>query len=80
MEKRLIIYSLTPFCPRCVKTDALMKQVCASKNIEIEKKGLLKSIPYLVIHFRKPPVILINSNIVCEGRVPGEEEVRSWLD
>lgn len=79
MKKQIIIYSLAPICLRCVKTDALLERMCSGKNVQLIKRNWAQSAFYLILKFKKPPVILVEGRLVCAGRVPREEEITSWL-
>lgn len=34
---------------------------------------------YALRNFRRTPVILVNGQLVSQGRVPTEDEVRGWV-
>jgi len=78
-QARVVLYSLSPICPRCVVVDELMERVCAQLNVLLERKKLLPSIWHCLMTLSRPPVIVIERRCVCRGRIPTEGEIRGWF-
>ena len=76
---RIVLYSLSPICPRCVEVDELLDLVCREQNVLLDRKGLLLSIWHCVITLSRPPVIVVGGRRVCRGRVPTVGEIGDWL-
>ena len=56
-----------------------MERVCKEEGVALLRLGLLRSVMYAVMHFRRTPVILINGLVMCSGLVPREQVLRDWL-
>lgn len=66
-------------CSKCKQTEAIVKQVVAQMGIEatIEKvEDIEKIMEYSVL---TTPALVIDGQIMVKGRVPGAEEVKTFL-
>lgn len=66
-------------CSKCKQTEAIVKQVVAQMGIEatIEKvEEIEKIMEYNVL---TTPALVIDGQIMVKGRVPGAEEVKTFL-
>ncbi len=66
-------------CSKCKQTEAIVKQVVAQMGIEatIEKvEDIEKIMEYNVL---TTPALVIDGQIMVKGRVPGAEEVKTFL-
>ncbi len=70
---------LGPGCAKCEQAEELVRKVTAELGLEakIEKITDLKTMMQLGV--LSTPAIIINGQIKCTGRVPGREELASWL-
>jgi small redox-active disulfide protein 2 len=78
-EEDVEIKVLGPGCARCRETEALVKEALAENKVtarvvkvtdmkEIARHGVLT-----------PPALVIDGQVKCVGKVPGKEELLSWL-
>lgn len=66
-------------CENCKKVEAITRRAITNLGVEAE---ILKVTAYPEI-MKYPvlatPGLVINENLVCAGRIPGEAEVTTWL-
>ena len=78
-EEDVEIKVLGPGCARCRETEALVKEALAENRLsarvvkvtdikEIARHGVLTT-----------PALVIDGQVKCVGKVPGKEEILSWL-
>ena len=48
-------------------------------EVSLERKGLLVSMLYMLVTFRRTPVILVDGRLYSHGRVLGLEELRDMI-
>lgn len=69
-----------PGCPRCQEMEDLVKEVVKQNNIAatIEKVTDFQEIIDLGVF--APPALVIDQIVATVGRVPGPDELLSWLN
>jgi len=70
---------LGPGCPKCQKTEEIVKQAVAEAGLsaEVEKvTGMLDIASYGVFG---TPAVVVDGKVKCVGKVPAKDEVKSWL-
>ena len=66
-------------CPNCKKLEAITRQAAAGMGVEAE---FIKVTDYRRITeypILSTPGLVIDEQVVCSGRIPGEAEVTTWL-
>lgn len=69
-----------PGCAKCAEAEKLVRAVAASKGItaNIEKiSGLKEMMKFGIL---STPAVVIDGVVKVTGRVPGKDEVSTWLD
>lgn len=70
---------LGPGCPKCEKTHKIVKEAVSETGVTaaVEKvTGVMEIAGYGVFG---TPAVVIDGDVKCVGRIPGKEEVKSWL-
>jgi small redox-active disulfide protein 2 len=70
---------LGPGCPKCKKTEEVVKEAVAEAGVEasVEKvTGMMDIASYGVFG---TPAVVVDGKVKCVGKVPSKEEVKSWL-
>lgn len=80
MQKIKSIQVLGSDCPRCLELLSRVKKVASNLKIEaeIEKKNDIQRL--IDIGLSSAPALLINNEVVLEGKVPGLEELELIFD
>lgn len=71
---------LGPGCPKCQQTEKIVKEVVAEIGVEsrVEKvTDIMKIAGYGVFG---TPAVVIDGEVKCVGKIPKNEEVKSWLE
>ena len=71
---------LGPGCDKCTKTEKVVKETVSEMNVaaKIEKvSDIMKITDYGVLG---TPVVVVNGEVKCSGRIPSKDEIRSWID
>ncbi|NCC26031.1 MAG: thioredoxin family protein [Deltaproteobacteria bacterium] len=73
------IQVLGPGCPKCAKTEQIVRQAVAQSGVEahVEKVSDLNMIAALGVFVT--PGVLVDGQVKVSGRVPKAEEVVQWL-
>jgi small redox-active disulfide protein 2 len=70
---------LGPGCPKCQKTEEIVKQAVAEAGLQAKVErvtGMLDIASYGVFG---TPAVVVDGKVKCVGKVPGKDEVKSWL-
>jgi len=70
---------LGPGCPKCQKTEQLVKEVVAESGVEaqIEKvSDIMKIAGYGVFG---TPAVVVDGEVKSVGKVPTMEEIKTWI-
>jgi len=75
----LEIRILGPGCPRCHELEKRTINALAELNLgaDVQKVTDLKKIAEYKVF--GTPALVINSQVVCSGRIPSLEEIKEWL-
>ena len=66
-------------CPKCLKTEAVVRKVVAESGIaaEIEKVSDIKKI--MEYNVMMTPAIAVDGKVVIAGKIPSEQEIKKIL-
>jgi small redox-active disulfide protein 2 len=70
---------LGPGCPKCEKTEKLVKEVVAEAGVaaDVEKvTDIMKIAGYGVM---VTPAVVVDGEIKSVGKIPSKEDIKSWL-
>ena len=70
---------LGPGCAKCKKTEKMVTKVVADTGSDatVEKvTDLMEIAGYGVV---STPAVVVDGEVKCSGRVPGQDEIKSWL-
>ncbi len=75
----LTIKVLGPGCSNCKALEAVTRKAVASLGIEAEVIKVEDYAQIMQYPILSTPALVINEKVVVSGRVPGMEQVMSWL-
>ncbi len=75
----LSIKVLGPGCDNCKKVEALAKQAVTNLGAEAQIEKVTDRAEYPKYGLLYTPGLVINSKLVCGGRIPTEAEVMTWV-
>jgi small redox-active disulfide protein 2 len=70
---------LGPGCPKCEKTEKLVKEAVAEAGVaaDVEKvTDIMKIAGYGVM---VTPAVVVDGEIKSVGKIPSKEDIKSWL-
>jgi small redox-active disulfide protein 2 len=66
-------------CENCKKVEAIARRVIVSLGVEAQVLKVTAPAEIMKYPVLATPGLVINENLVCAGRIPGEAEVTTWL-
>lgn len=75
----LDIKVLGPGCDNCQKVEALARQAVTNLGAEAQIEKVTDRTEYPKYGLLYTPGLVINSKLVCGGRIPTEAEVMTWV-
>ena len=70
---------LGPGCPKCKKTEEVVKEAMAEAGIEAEVKKITDTMEIAAAGVFGTPAVIIDGEVKVVGKVPSKDEVKSWL-
>ncbi len=68
-----------PGCPKCQKTEELVRKVINEKGIDAEIEHITDLNEMSSRGVLMTPAVIVDGDTKVSGKVPTEEEIRSWL-
>jgi len=75
----LDIKVLGPGCDNCKKVEAIARQAVTNLGTEAQFEKVTDRAEYPKYGLMYTPGLVINSKLVCGGRIPTEAEVMTWV-
>jgi len=75
----LDIKVLGPGCANCKKVEAIAQQAVLAMGVEANIAKVTRIEEILEYNLLSTPGLVVNSKVVCSGRVPSPAEVTIWL-
>jgi small redox-active disulfide protein 2 len=75
----LTIKILGAGCPNCKKVEVIARQAASSLGVEAECVKVTDFRKIMEYPILSTPGLVINEKVVCNGRIPTEAEVTTWL-
>jgi small redox-active disulfide protein 2 len=70
---------LGPGCPKCAKTEQIVREAARLAGVEAEV-GKVADFAAIARHgVFSTPAVIVDGQVKCAGRVPSVEEVAAWL-
>lgn len=75
----LTVKVLGPGCSNCKALEAVARKAVASLGIEAEIIKVEDMVEIMEYPILSTPALVINGKVVVSGRVPGVDQVTTWL-
>jgi small redox-active disulfide protein 2 len=70
---------LGPGCPKCQKTEEVVRQAVIEAGVEAEVTKVKDTMEIAKAGVFMTPAVIVNGEVKCVGKVPGKEEVVRWI-
>ena len=70
---------LGPGCDNCKKVEAIARQAVANLGVETTIVKIVDRAEYPKYGLLYTPGLVIDTKLVCGGRIPAEAEVMTWI-
>jgi small redox-active disulfide protein 2 len=70
---------LGPGCPKCQKTEKIVREAVAEAGMEAEVTKVKDTREIAKTGVFMTPAVVVNGEVKCVGKVPGKEEVMKWI-
>ena len=75
----LTIKILGPGCANCKKLEAVTSTAVAALGLAAEISKVSDYAEIMAYSVLSTPALVVNSTVVCSGRIPTSAEVQGWL-
>ncbi len=66
-------------CPKCLELEKRVKTVAEKNNVEIQLEKVTDLQKIMSYGIMMTPGLVVNGIVKCAGKLPGEEEILTWL-
>ena len=66
-------------CPNCKRLEQITRNAAEALGIEAEIEKVTNAIDIMAYPILSTPGLVINEKLVSSGRIPGEDEIKEWL-
>jgi len=70
---------LGPGCPNCKRVEQITLEVLQELGLDGEIEKVANFADIMKYPILTTPGLVINEEVVCSGRIPSKDEVRTWL-
>ncbi len=70
---------LGPGCPRCKKTEGIVKEAVAEVGVDAQIEKVTDTMKIASYGVFGTPAVVIDGEVKSVGKIPGKEEVKKWL-
>ena len=75
-----VVKVVGPGCPRCRETERLVTNALAELRLaaDVQHVSNYKEMAKLGVMFT--PAVVVNNEVLCQGRIPGLHELKKWFE
>ena len=71
---------LGPGCPKCSKTEEVVKQAVSESKLDVKIEKITDYTKISDYGVLGTPAVVVNGKVKCVGKIPSKEEIRSWIE
>lgn len=70
---------LGPGCPKCKKTEELVKETVAESGVDAQIEKVTDAMKIAGYGVFGTPSVVVDGEVKCVGKIPSKEEIKSWI-
>lgn len=70
---------LGPGCPKCKKTEELVKEVVSEAGVDAQIEKVTDAMQIAGYGVFGTPSVVVDGEVKCVGKIPSKEEVKGWI-
>ena len=70
---------LGPGCPKCKKTEELVKEAVAKAGVDAQIEKVTDAMQIAGYGVFGTPSVVVDGEVKCVGKIPSKEEIKSWI-
>jgi len=70
---------LGPGCPKCKKTEELVKEAVAESGVDAQIEKVTDTMKIASFGVFGTPSVVVDGEVKSVGKIPSKEEIKSWI-
>ena len=70
---------LGPGCPKCKKTEELVKETVAEVGVDAQIEKVTDVMKIAGFGVFGTPSVVVDGEVKCVGKIPTKEEIKGWI-
>ena len=70
---------LGPGCPKCQKTESIVKEAVAESGVDGNVEKITDVMQIAQYGVFGTPAVIVDGDVKCVGKIPKKEDVISWI-
>jgi len=70
---------LGPGCPKCQKTEEVVKEAVAETGADAQIEKVTDTMKIAGYGVFGTPAVVVDGDVKCVGKIPTKEEVKDWI-
>ena len=71
---------LGPGCPKCKKTEELVKESVAEVGVDAQVEKVTDTMKIAGYGVFGTPAVVVDGEVKCVGKIPSKEEIKGWIN
>ena len=70
---------LGPGCPKCKKTEELVREAVAESGVDAQIEKVTDTMKIAGYGVFGTPSVVVDGEVKCVGKIPNKEEIKGWI-
>ena len=70
---------LGPGCPKCKKTEVLVKEAVAESGVDAQIEKVTDTMKIAYFGVFGTPSVVVDGEVKSVGKIPSKDEIKSWI-
>ena len=70
---------LGPGCPKCKKTEELVKEAVAESGVDAQIEKVTDTMKIAGYGVFGTPSVVVDGEVKCVGKIPNKDEIKGWI-